>query len=181
MTTENAQAPDVEPGTDVVVSPLTGTIVALDAPATDLLGALDELKDLLNRAGDYRRALEGELVRRIDARGKRKAEVDGCILETNPPTEDLYEADAVRRELEPLVEAGVVDRELLDELIVTPPPAPAPAPRVDKRVVNTLKSSDNRELLAALARARNRVTKSRTLKVLGRPVEGTAEEVGDDQ
>lgn len=161
--------------------PATGEVLDLLAPAPDLLDALEDVRRLADALGDYRRAIELELVRRIDARGKRKTEVDGCVLETNPPTEDEYDPADVRRELEPLVAAGVVDRELLESIVVQPPPPePVPPPeRVDKRVVNALKSSDNRELLAALARARRRKTNDRKLKVLGRPVEATAEEVDD--
>lgn len=148
----------------------------LAAPAPDLLDELDQVDELIREVNGYRDAIKAELVRRIDGKGKRKAELDGCILETNPPTEDHYHADAVRRELEPLIEAGEVDKETLDALIVQPPRPPAPDEKVDKRVVNTLKSSDNRALLAALQRARTRTDNRRSLKVLGRPVEATAEE-----
>jgi hypothetical protein len=179
MTTENAQA--LERAGAELVHPTTGEVLDLAAPAADLLDVADDLELLATRIRHARRALELELVRRIDARGKRKAEVDGCILETNPPTEDLYDVADVRRELEPLVEAGTVPRETLDALIVQPPPPDpvAPPAKVDRRVVNSLKSSDNRELLAALGRARRRRDLDRKLKVLGRPVNATAEEVPD--
>lgn len=176
-TVENTRA--VEPARrGELVHPVTGRGIDLAAPAPELLDELDAVDELLRDVRRYRDAVQDALVRRVDGQGKRTALVDGCKLQVNPPTEDHYHPDAVRRELVPLVQAGKVPRETLDALIVQPPPPePAPPPeRVDKTVVNTLKASDNRELLAALARARSRTENRRSLKVLGRPVEATAED-----
>lgn len=177
---------------DRLVSPVTGTVVALSAPAPDLLAALDELAEVLERAGEYRRALELELVRRVDVETGgtgRTALIDGCKLEVNAPTEDVYSVEDLERELGALAdeleaagdeEGATRARRALEAAIKRPPPKPQD-PAVDKRKVNALKASDDRRLLAALAAARRRQSTRRSVKVLGRPVEGTAEEVAGDE
>lgn len=170
-------------GTELALAnPATGEVIPLAAPAPTLLDTVGEVAALERRLADFRRDLELELVRRVDdATGGtgRTAELDGCKLEVNAPTEDDYSVEAVRRELGRLVEHGHKPAEAaLRELIVTPPPTP-PAPRVDKRKVNALKSSDDRALLAALQAARERRPTRRTVKLKGRVVEATAEEVTD--
>lgn len=151
---------------DILVNPATGQATPLDAPATDLANALGELEGLFDTLTDYRRGIEAELVRRLDRRGERKGIIDGVELETNAPTEDVYDVDRLRVALWPLVERGTIDTLLVQRLIRYPEPKP-PEPVVDRREVNKLKASDNRELLGAIAAARQRRPTRRRLKVLG--------------
>lgn len=173
--TENAELTSFEGEPLELAHPATGELVNVLAPAPELLAVIDGIEEHLERVHAFRRELEAELVRRVDATGARTADVDGCKLEVNPPTEDVYTVEAIRRELTPLEQAGTIEPGILHALIrySTPPP---PRPAVDKRVVNTLKSSDNTELLAALARARQRRNLNRTVKVKSRPTEATATE-----
>lgn len=178
MTIENTPGAELaaQRPADVVVNPGTGSYVGLDAPAPELVRFMHEAKALAADVTNAAKEAERELIRRLDARQARTAELDGAKLETNKPVDDVYDAVALRQELEELVAAGTIARELVDELVVEPAPAP-PAPRVDKRVANRIMAGDNRELMAVVARHRQRLPQSRKLTVKSMPVEGTAEEV----
>lgn len=172
MSTDLARRELVIPGT-----PSAGLVIDVaDTPAWNLTDLLGELADLETKSAAVRQAIVEELAARADRRGARKVTLDGVELEVNAPTEEVYDVRRLREELEPLVADGVIDRELVAELIVRPTP-PEPPERVDKRRVNTLKRSADKRVLAALTGARTVVTRRRTVKVLGRPVDGTVEEV----
>lgn len=160
-----------------VIHPTTGEVLDLrGASPAELTIGLENLDELLGRLADFRRALELELVRRVDATGRRTATVGGVKLEVNAPMVEAYEVRDVEAEVRPLVEAGTVANETLEALVIYPPRPPLPPPRVDRRVLNSLKASDNDELVRALARARRRTSARRTVKVLERPVDATAED-----
>lgn len=169
--------PAVRATEHVLVDPASGEVIDPTSPAPVLIAALDRLDGLETRLAAFRRELELVLVERLDRRGARTAELDGVKLETNAPTEELYDAGVLRDELKPLLESGAIDQALIDELITRPAPAAPPPPRVDRRVVNRLKSSDNPDLVRALLKARTKRDARRTLKVKARAVEGTAVEV----
>lgn len=159
-----------------LVNAATGEVLDLSGESADeLAGSLNELDQLVGALRDTRGAIVDELARRLDARGTRKAIIDGVELETNAPSEEHYDPDELRRRLDPLVATGVIDQALVDSLIVTPAPK-LPEPRVDRRRVNTLKRSTDRRLLAALSAARTVKPTTRTVKVLGRLTDTTAEE-----
>lgn len=165
MSTENTPA---------VVHPVTGELVDVrTATPAALADALEDYGTMRDRLEDFREAIVAEVARRADARGKRTVELAGVTFEVNAPTEEAYDVGRLRAELEPLVADGTIDEELLDELIVTPPPKPQPV-RVDRRRVAALKRSTEPRLLAAIARARTVVGTRRTAKVVDRAVEGTA-------
>jgi hypothetical protein len=159
MTTETQAANGV-----LAVIPVTGEVVAQTATTTELVAALELIDSYVDDLRDVRQTLVDEAARRLDANGVRSAEVGDLKLATNPPAEDRYDVRRLRENLEPLIEAGKLDAALLDALIVTPDPKPV-EPRVDRRRLNVLLKSDDRELLAALAGARDRVTTRRTLKI----------------
>jgi hypothetical protein len=164
------------PENTALIHPATGEAVDLAGAAPAELGrTLDELAVLTDALREFRRDVELELVRRIDATGRRTAELGGYKLETNAPVEETYSVEDVERELRPLVDRGIVPRETLEALVVYPKPKP-PEPRVDKRVLNSLKLSDNAELVRALGAARRRTNARRTLKIVTRPIEGTVED-----
>lgn len=161
-------------GTDLIVQPITGEAIELaDWRADRLAGELEDVDDLRYRVNAYRDAIVAELARRADARGARKVRVDGVEYEVNAPTEEAYDPGRLMAALAPLVADGTIDQELVDALVVTPPPK-RPAPRVDRRRVNTLKRSTNRRLLAALAAARVVAPARRTVKIIGRVTDATA-------
>jgi hypothetical protein len=157
-------------------NPTTGEAIDLHGPAVTIADELELIDQATDALKDYRGVLVRELARRADNKAARKVTVDGLQYEVNAPTEDVYTLEAINRELEPLVSSGDVDAEILESLVRYPPRPPAPAPAVDKRRLNALLASDNRILLSALARARQRRTNTRTVKVLARIVEATAEE-----
>jgi hypothetical protein len=170
MSTENTRTTTLAR----LVNADTGELVPLaEARANELADVIDRLDREREELAGFRDLIVRELARRADARGSRTVEVDGVTYEVNAPTEERYSPDVLRAELEPLVDAGIVDAALLDELIVTPPPKPQPT-RVDRRRVATLKRSTEPRLLAALARARTIVGTKRTVKVIDRAIEGTS-------
>lgn len=150
---------------NVIANPATGEVIDLDnADSVELAQALAELAFLLTDVDLFRHSLVDELARRLDRENRRSAELGPFKVETNPPTEEVYTPDSVRRELGPLVEEGLLAPEVLHRLITLPTPRP-PSPRVDKREVGKLKRSDDRRILAALARARDVRPQSRTITV----------------
>jgi len=172
MTTENTPGTDLATVADadaLVVS--TGEYVSLAAPAPEA------------EAAEARRAAKAELVRRLDERAARTAVVDGAKLNTDKPTDDVYDSAELLAELEELAAGGKVSRALVEELVPQPPTPPAPARKVDKRVAKRILDGDDRELMAVLVRHRQRVTlpiSGRKLEVKSLPLEGTAEEVDAD-
>jgi hypothetical protein len=158
------------------IVPATGEVVELAERSPDELATMiDQAGDLLDAVHQFRQAVVDEVARRADARGKRTVELDGVTFEVNAPTEDVYDVGLLEAALAPLIADETIAAELVAELVVTPDPKPQP-PRVDRRRVNALLKSDDRRLLAALAKARRRVPTKRTAKVTGRAVEATVVE-----
>ena len=170
MTTENTHT--------TVLVPVTGELVNLDELKGDeLADRLEAADELLQHVFAFRDAVVAEFAQRADRLGARTVELDGVKVEVNAPTEDVYDVDRLRAELAPLVEEGVIAKELLGALIPEPKPAPPPAPKVDKRRLNALLKSDDRRLLAALAAARTRNPTKRKTRVVERAIPSTAREV----
>lgn len=165
------------PAEGVIVHPATSeTINPRELNGNDLAQLLEDVRTMSAMVYEFRDALVAEVCRRADMTGQRTIELHGCKFEVNAPTEDVYEPEHVRAQLEPLVESGVIDQSMIDHLIVRPEPKP-PAERVDKRRLNAILKTDDRELLHALSLARVRVVNRRTAKLIERPTEATAEEV----
>ena len=162
-----------------LIHPFTGELVDLGALTTDAIAAaLVGFEAELGRVRGFGDALKSELVARLDRRNTRSADVGGFHLETNAPTETDYRLDVLREELAALaaLDDPPIDREVLDAVIVTPPPS-TPAPRVDKREVNKLRRHSDPRVVAAIAKASAVKGVNRTLKVKDlRP----ASEAGDE-
>jgi hypothetical protein len=154
---------------ELVLHPLTGEAIALEGKATDEVVALySEGAELLEAVKVYRDAIRVELVARLDRGGERSATIGRYRLETNAPTSEEYRADVLEEELRKLTEledAPIEERVVENAVPWAKPPKFTPARKVDKRVVNKLKNSDDRRVLAAIAKARTVVTNTRTLKV----------------
>jgi hypothetical protein len=161
----------VDPRTSLLVHPSSGEVIDPTAPAPDLVAVREELTRLEEEARAVRRAVEHELVRRLDARGKRTDVIDGVKLKTNQPTEDHYNAEELSLALE---QAGYGD--LAETIAVAEKPKP-PALKLDRRVLNAALKTNDRDLLALITRHRRRAATTRKLDVLSKPVDSTAEEV----
>lgn len=163
--------------TPSIVHPATGeTLELTNLAGTDLAQLLDDASAMYDLLMDFKADVIAEVCRRADMTGQRTIELNGVKFEVNAPTEDHYEPEAVRIELGKLVAEGVIDQAMIDALIVQPTPKP-PAERVDKRRLNAILKTDDRRVLGALALARTRAVNRRTVKVLARPTDTTAEEV----
>lgn len=148
-----------------LVHPTTGEVLDLaGATTTELAAGLVELDELLSELGAFRQAAVDEVARRMDRVNTRTERVGEWELETNAPTTETYAVDVLRERLAPLVEAGTIDQELVDRLVTTPAPKP-PEPRVDKRELNKLKRTTDRDVLAAIAAARTINPQRRNLKL----------------
>lgn len=150
-----------------LVHPATGQLLDLaEATTTELADADLELAEMLARLADFRRALVDEVAARMDRRNKRTVEVEAgdrtYVLETNAPSEDVFPVDRLRDALIALVGAGLIDTELIPDVIVTPKPRP-PEPRVAKRELAKLLR--NPAVAPALEAVRVEQPKSRTLKI----------------
>lgn len=161
-----------------LVHPTTGealNLAELDgAQLAELHLALDDFRE---RLGDARAQLVAEVARRADARGSRTVSLGGSTWTVNAPTDETYDVRTLRAGLDELVADGLVDPELVDELITTPPPKPEP-PRVDRRRIATLKRSAEPRVLAVIAAARSIAPARRTARLVDVAVNGTATEAG---
>lgn len=160
MNTKTTEAPSRE-----LVIPVTGEVINLDeATTTDLCEARQRLSDITADAGRVTGYIADELARRLDSANKRKATVGEYELETNAPTSDEYLLDVLRDELNGLVEAGVIEPQVVGEVIAVPPPA-EPRPRVMVRELNKLKNHPDPRVAAAIVKARVRKQNRRTVKI----------------
>lgn len=147
-----------------VLNPASGELLNLrELDTNDLARAVARVDRHVIAVADFRKALIGESVRRLDSLAKRKALVGGYELETNAPSTVEYREDVLRENIEALVEAGKLEAAILEQLWPTPAPAPPPKPKLDKRVVNKLKADP--DVAPAIAAASVRVNNNRTLKV----------------
>lgn len=186
MTGEPAQAVDklgdaARKMLGAAVHPVTGELLDLrGSSAVVLADALEELGRHYDALADFKAAIVGEVCRRADKMNARTVELDGVKWEVNAPTADTYNLGELLAALRPFTEGDdpTLDPSILDTVVRRPPPKP-PSPEVDKRELGKLWKSDDRELLAALARVRQRGAPKRTAKVLARPVDTTAEELPD--
>ena len=125
-----------------VVHPTAGTVLDLGSAATDEIArerkaVIDEKRSL----DQYAAALDEALTDRLDRMGRRSAEVGGWTIETRAPTTTDYPLDAVRAALEDLVDADLLDDEIVDEVLV-PQPVTYKLNRV--RLNTLLKHADER-------------------------------------
>lgn len=150
------------PGTDLIVHPLTGETLAIDAPTDVLAAALDEHRTLLSLMAEYKTVLQAEVLRRMDAANSRSEPIGGYKITVNAPRVEEYNADALRERLEQLVDDGVLDPVVPDRVIAPPKP---PAPKVDKREVNKLKGHPDDRVRQAVAESCEEVPQNRTVKI----------------
>lgn len=147
-----------------VLNPASGELLNLrELDTNDLALTVARIDEHVGEVAAFRKALVDEAVRRLDSLAKRKANVGGYELETNAPTTVDYRDDVLRAKLEELIEAGELDRAILEQLWPAPPPAPPPAPKLNKRELNKLKADPR--VAPAIAAASVRVNNTRTLKV----------------
>jgi hypothetical protein len=159
-----------------IAHPTTGELTTLDAPAPELADELEHLRSIRANLGAFERRIVEELAHRADLQNKRTVEVDGVCYVTNAPTEDAYMLEDVQRELGVLVDAGELDKRIVESLVRYPQPAGPPPPALDRRRLAALLKTDDRKVLAALARARRRRTNTRTVRIIARAVDATATE-----
>lgn len=163
-----------EDGQTLTVHPVTGEAIDLQlASPEELVQLRDAVTDYYSKLNALSDAVRDELVRRVDRTGGRTAWIGNVKLETNAPTSESYDREALEAALEQLVADDVLDREAVDRVIVQPPQPPLPAKRVDRRAVNTLKKHPSPDVLAAIASARQVTPQGRTIKVLEVAVEAS--------
>src|SRR3954469_1475188 len=68
-----------------VAHPVTGEVLALDAPTADLARALDELKELTSRIREVRERIDEELLRRMDSKARWTAHEGGFKITAPSP------------------------------------------------------------------------------------------------
>lgn len=149
-------------GTDLIVHPLTGETLPLDAPTDLLAKALEEHRTLLSLMAEYKTTLQAEVLRRMDAANSRSERIADYKITVNAPRVEEYNVDALRDRLEQLVSDGVLDPIVPDRVIAPPKP---PAPKVDKREVNKLKGHPDDRVRQAVAESCEEVPQTRTVKI----------------
>lgn len=165
-TAENTAAVDADTGAELLVIPITGEAIDVKAAAAnELVQAVDRLVGYISDLGAVRRAVEVELIRRLDATNARREMVgDDVELETNAPATDVYDLATLEEQLKRLVDEDVIDAVVLERIIVQPPPKPQDR-KLDKRELNKLKGHDDPRVGRALGVARERRPNNRTLKI----------------
>lgn len=160
----------------VAVEPVTGELLELEAATPEaLVEALDQIADYLDRIAGYKAEIVGEIARRADRRGERRTELGGYVFEVNPPTVDTYNVGELQAALAPFVADGRLDQVAVERLVRYPQPK-RPPPEVAKSELGKLWKSNDRELLAALARVRQRGTPKRTARIVERPINASCAE-----
>jgi hypothetical protein len=76
-----------------VPHPVTGEVLALDAPTADLARALDELKELTSRIREVRERIDEELLRRMDHKASWTVRTGDGIKITAPSPAPKVEWD----------------------------------------------------------------------------------------
>lgn len=104
-----------------VVNPMTGEVVPLDLETDLLARERRAATDMKKSIDQYLSHIDDELTRRLDRMGRRSAVVGGYEIETKAPTTTDYPLDAVRAALEDLVDADLLDDEIVDEVLVPQP------------------------------------------------------------
>lgn len=111
----------------LVVNPITGAMVPLDAATDELAEAHDGLGELASQAKEAQGIVERELLARMDKRGKWTAGVGAFKLQAPSPsagTERFPNPRGLREDLLALARAEVIDRELVDDAAKVDRPAP---------------------------------------------------------
>jgi hypothetical protein len=149
--------------------PTTGEVLDLEtATTTDVALELERVDDVIGQLDEARADLKAELIARLDRSNRRSAEVGDWRLETNAPTSEQYDVDALARNLEPLVGDGKLDARRSPTSSNTPEAEATGVPTVDKRALNTLKRHPDPRVVRAIAQARTIVPNRRTLKLTPR-------------
>lgn len=157
---------DVPERKEIIVHPLTGDVLELDAPTDQLAAVLEDHREILSVLAEWRSLVERELVRRMDSANTRKEEIGGYVLEVNAPRTESYSVDTTREALAPLVEEGILDEVVLERVITMSVPKPvAPQERVAKTEINKLKKHPAEEVRAAIAEACEEIPNHRTIKI----------------
>lgn len=100
-------------GTDLVVIPPTGEVVALDAPTDELAAAIALVQTLEADLKDARASLRDELIRRLDHENRRSAQVGSWLLEADAPPK-AYDPGELAEFLAGLVAEGKISQAAMD-------------------------------------------------------------------
>lgn len=148
-------------GTVLTENPLTGEALDLEVATVDELFALQKnIDEHLTRVYALKQAAVDHVADRVDRMGSgRTAFVDGHKIKVNAPQSTSWNMAVVQRNLELLIEKGVLPRAVLDNIIVTPeqpprpPQPPTPPPYVDKTRAKMLAQHPDQRVRAALEQA----------------------------
>lgn len=119
-----------------VVNPATGEQLELASEATDRLAEERRgVTDLKRALDQYASHIDDELTRRLDRMGRRSAQVGGYEIETKAPTSIDYPIAGLREALSHLIEADLLDADVVDEVLVPVEPRPV---KLNRTRLNTL-------------------------------------------
>jgi hypothetical protein len=131
--------------TGSVLIPVTGQVVALDAPMELLAVAMDEMGELERDLRSAKREITEELARRLDHEGRRSMDRDGVHVEINAPTERDWNLPELQGVLRDLVAEGTISQAKADACIKWEPKAVwnelrtlLSDPRCEHRISHTL-------------------------------------------
>lgn len=146
-------------GRELVAHPVTGEALDLDVMTVgELHSQLTRLGHHMDQVVALRKLVVKTIAGRVDRTGARTAVIDGLRIKVNAPTQAQWDMDVVERNLRLLVEADVLDAEVLTNIIVTPerPPRPAaPPPYVDSAKAKALAVHPDARVREALRLARS--------------------------
>lgn len=141
-----------------LVLPVLGEVLPLDAPTDRLAEATWRMRELETELARVRRIVGQELIQRMDKDNLRKAEVGGYSVSVDAPGGLEWDAAALDRTLEQLVEGGVISEFARRSIVVM---KPSVSQKELKKLLATLDSPD-KELVEACSSPSRR---SRRVKV----------------
>lgn len=103
---------------EVIAHPLTGEAIAVKQAPTDLLADIhQQIADAETDLRSRRRAVDDELIGRMDHEGVRTFQTEGFKLEASRPLERVWHIDALRRTLERLVRDEIISQRKADACV----------------------------------------------------------------
>lgn len=148
------------PAAQLIVHPLTGEALELLAPTDVIAEAIDAAKEDTQRLATYKRALQDEILRRMDHDRTYTAHLRGFKITGDGPRAPTYDGERLHRALKPLVAGGLISERALTAAVET-----VTEYKVKVNGVKALLKGADEALVAAVEGAQEQNLKPRGVRV----------------